>query len=195
MGKEQELRLDGFAEKLAAALSERRVKLRDLEAEIGVSKSATSRAARGKSVSAENFVALWNWLRRSSSDEAEVVAAKWMVVRNGELVLPLLHTEAEAKRYASVHDEEVAPLYRAPAGAAGGVTEEMVDRAMDRAAWTVKPSPAEYETGGGALIDLGMSQDEADHLNAELRGEMREILTAALTVGDEGMGEGKPNVG
>ena len=61
------------------------------------------------------------------------------------------------------------------------VTEEMVTRAMDRAAWTVKATPAEYE--GGGLIDPGMSQEEADHLNAQLRVEMREILLAAIGTG------------
>ncbi len=56
------LTLDGFQQNLIDALSQRGAGLRDLEAEIGVSKSAISRATRGKSVSVENFVALWNWL-------------------------------------------------------------------------------------------------------------------------------------
>lgn len=59
------------------------------------------------------------------------------------------------------------------------VTEEMVERAMDRAAWTVKATPSEYE--GGTLIDPGMSQEEADHINDQLRIEMRDILEAALS--------------
>lgn len=58
------------------------------------------------------------------------------------------------------------------------VTDEMVDRAMDRAAWKAKATPAEYE--GGGLIDPGMSPEEADEINGQLRTEMREILEAAL---------------
>lgn len=56
------LTLDGFARRVSDALEQRGTKLRDLEAEIGVTKSVISRASRGKSVSAENFVALWNWV-------------------------------------------------------------------------------------------------------------------------------------
>ena len=118
--------------------------------------------------------------RRSSSDEAEVVAAKWMVVRNGELVLPLLNTEAEAKRYAFVHDEEVAPLYRAPSGVKAGVTEAMVEATLNARPFG-GASVRHFLRNGAHLADFSIDETE--------REIVRAALTAALGVGDEGMGE------
>lgn len=77
------------------------------------------------------------------------------------------------------------PLFASPTSAVSrDVTEEMVECAMDRAAWTVKATPSEYE--GGTLIDPGMSQEEADHINDQLRIEMRDILEAALSESHHG---------
>lgn len=57
------LSLDGFAVDFAAAMDRTGATARGLAEEIGVDKSAISRARRGKQVSQENFIALLNWLR------------------------------------------------------------------------------------------------------------------------------------
>jgi len=71
---------------------------------------------------------------------------------------------------------KTSPLYARPAPIE--ITEEMIERAMERAGWVTKPTPPEYESGN--LIDNGISEEEADEINSQLTVEMSEILQFAL---------------
>lgn len=120
-------------------------------------------------------------LGHGTKTDLELANAIFMVGRDSLSLMGLQTAAKERIRWLSAQlakaNIELAGL-GAPKPAS--VTDEMVHRAMERAGWVTKPSPPEYESG--SLIDNGISDEEADDINAQLTAEMRAILSAVLQV-------------
>ena len=57
-------------------------------------------------------------------------------------------------------------------------TEAMIRAGMDRLGWWTEPRPTEFE--GSGIIQDGLTQEEADDINRQLRAELLEVFGAML---------------
>ena len=118
-----------------------------------------------------------DWDRRSSDEQAEVVAwqwsdrhGMWYTVDTNTDRMPFSQQEELARMVAANNGGTVRPLYASPpAVAAGGVTEARVE-----AAHRVFENASRHNP------------------EVSIRERIRAALTAALAVGDEGIREGEP---
>ena len=84
----------------------------------------TNCECEGPDVSANEAEAIAAWNRRSSSDEAEVVAWTWTVVRPGYM------DRAWSWGKDRPHSYDATPLYASPSSVKAGVTEAMAKAAL-----------------------------------------------------------------
>lgn len=122
--------------------------------------------------------------RRSSDEQAEVVAWRWRTAgpnNDGSPVGTWYYGPSEpplgaiGRTWAGWECEPLA-IASPPAVAAGGVTEAVLDKAF-----------LDFIRGRDAAID---ARPQMVDLNQVVRAGLREVLTAALAVGDEGIREG-----